>query len=125
MSSKVSINDLNPRATKFTLAGEVFEMKKFSLAAQVWAHDEFATTEEENGLTVLSQKLVELDSGAIAKISYYLLKDKTKFPTEESFLDALGDHYNVIKILLAPFSRCLGVSQPTEDETANEVELKK
>lgn len=123
--NKVSINDLNPRPSKFTLRGKTYEMKKFSLAAQVWAHDEFATDEEKNGLTVLSQKLVELDPSAIAKTCYYLLKDKTDFPTEESFIDALEDHYTTVKVLLEPFSRCLGVSQPTEDDTAEEVELKK
>ena len=123
--NKVSINDLNPRPSKFTLRGKTYEMKKFSLAAQVWAHDEFATDEEKNGLTVLSQKLVELDPSAISKTCYYLLKDKTDFPTEESFIDALEDHYTTVKVLLEPFSRCLGVSQPTEDDTAEEVELKK
>jgi hypothetical protein len=125
MSNKVSINDLNPRPSKFTLAGKTYEMKKFSLAAQVWAHDEFATAEEANGLNVLSQKLVELDPSAIAKTCYFLLKDKTDFPNEESFIDALGDHYSIVKILLEPFSRCLGVSQLSEDDTAEEVELKK
>ena len=125
MSNKVSINDLNPRPSSFELAGKTYEIKKFSLAAQVWAHDEFATAEEKNGLNVLSQKLIELDFSAIAKTCYYLLKDKRDFPTVESFINALGDHYNGIKILLEPFSRCLGVSQPTEDDTSEEVELKK
>ena len=125
MSNKVSINDLNPRPSKFTLRGKTYEMKKFSLSAQVWAHDEFATAEEKNGLTNLSQKLVELDPSAIAKTCYFLLKDKNDFPCEENFIDALGDHYSIVKILLEPFSRCLGVSQPTEDDTAGEVELKK
>ena len=125
MSNKVSVNDLNPRPSEFLLGGKTYELKKFSLAAQVWAHDEFATPEEKNGLTVLSQKLVELDPKAIAKSCYYLMKDKKDFPSEENFIDALGDHYNVISILLEPFSRCLGVSQPTLDDTAEEVELKK
>lgn len=125
MSNKISINDLDPRASKFLIGNKTYEMKKFSLAAQVWAHDEFATTEEKNGLNVLSEKLVELDPSAIAKTCYFLLKDKSDFPTEENFINALGDHYSVIKILLEPFSRCLGVSQPSEDETAHEVELKK
>lgn len=125
MSNKVSINDLNPRPSKFILAGKTYELKKFSLAAQVWAYDEFATDKEKNGLNVLSQKLIELDPRAIAKTCYYLLKDKCDFPTEESFIDALGDHYTTIKVLLEPFSRCLGVSQPSDDDTAEEVELKK
>ncbi len=125
MSNKISINDLNPRPSKFILSGKTYEMKKFSLSAQVWAHDEFATDEEKNGLTALSQKLVELDPSAIAKSCYFLLKDKTDFPCEENFIDALGDHYNTVNILLEPFSRCLGVSQPSEEETADEVELKK
>lgn len=125
MSGKVGINELNPRASKFKLAGKVYEMKKFSLAAQVWAHDEFATTEEPNGLTALSEKLVEVDANAIVKSCYFLLKDKTDFPTEENFIEAFVDHYTIIKLLLPPFSECLGVSQPTEDDTAEEVELKK
>lgn len=125
MSNKVSINDLSPRPSKFILRGNVYELKKFSLAAQVWAHAEFATAEEPNGLTALSQKVIELDPAAIGKTCYYLLKDKSDFPTEEKFLDALGDHHTVLKVLLQPFSECLGVSQPTEDDTAEELELKK
>ena len=125
MSNKISINDLNPRASKFILMGKSYELKKFSLAAQVWAHDEFKTTEEPNGLNNLSEKLIELDGGAIAKTCYFLLKDKSDFPTEEKFIDSLGDNHTALKILLKPFSDCLGVSQPTDDDTANEVELKK
>lgn len=125
MSNKVSINDLNPRPSKFTLAGKTYELKKFSLAAQVWAHDEFKTGEEPNGLTNLSAKLMELDGGAIAKSCYFLLKDKSDFLTEEKFIDSLGDNVTILKVLLKPFSECLGVSQPTDDDTANEVELKK
>jgi len=123
--SNVSINDLNPRESEFVLRGTTYKLKKFSLAAQVWAHDEFATAEEKNGLTVLSTKLIELDSGAIAKTCYFLLKDKQDFATQESFIDALGDHVTTIQVLLAPFSACLGVSQPSDDENADEVELKK
>jgi hypothetical protein len=121
----VSINDLNPRESTFVHAGKSYTLKKFSLAAQVWAHSEFATEAEPNGLTNLSNKLIELDAGAIAKSCYYLLKDKTDFPTESNFLDAMSDNFTAIKILLDPFSECLGVSQPTTDDTAEEVELKK
>ncbi len=123
--SNISINELNPRASKFLLRGKEYPLKKFTLAAQVWAHSEFATKEEPNGLVNLSTKLVELDSGAIAKSCYFLLEDKTDFPTEDSFLDSLGDNFTVIKVLLAPFSECLGVSQPSSEETELEVELKK
>ena len=125
MSNKVSINDLNPRESKFTLRGKDYLLKKFALSAQVWVHDEFATENENNGLQVLSQKLIDLDSAAIAKVSYFLLKDKSDFPTLNSFIDAFEDHFNVIEVLLKPFSECLGVSQPSDDDTAEEVELKK
>ena len=125
MSNKIGINDLNPRPSEFILSGKTYVLKKFSLAAQVWAHDEFSTKEEKNGLTVLSTKLMELDANAIAKSCYFLLKDKSDFPTEEKFINSLADHYTTIKILLEPFSRCLGISQPSDDDTSEEVELKK
>lgn len=125
MSNKVSINDLNPRASKFILGNKAYELKKFSLAAQVWAHDEFKTAEEPNGLTNLSAKLIELDGGAIAKSCYFLLKDKSDFPTEEKFLDAMSDNHTMLTVLLKPFSECLGVSQPTSEDSETEVELKK
>lgn len=124
-NSKVSISDLNPRASKFILRGKTYELKKFSLAAQVWAHDEFSTESEKNGLVALSEKLREVDPSAIVKSCYFLLKDKTDFPSEESFVEAFKDHLTIIKLLLPPFSECLGISQPTEDDTAEEVELKK
>ena len=109
--SEISINDLNPRESTFVFAGKT--------------HSEFATTEEPNGLTNLSNKLIELDAGAITKSCYFLLKDKTDFPLEGDFLEAMRDNFTAIKILLDPFSKCLGVSQPTDDDTADEVELKK
>jgi hypothetical protein len=120
----VSINDLNPRPSSFVLAGETHVLKKFSLAAQVWAHSEFATAEEPNGLVNLSQKLTELDEVALMKSCYWLLEDKSKYPTEDSFIDCFKDKYDALKVLLEPFSECLGVSQP-ETSTADEVELKK
>ncbi len=123
--SAIGINDLNPSESTVNLAGKSYTLKPFSLFVQVWAHDEFATESEPNGLTNLSHKLMELDAGAIAKTCYFLLKDKSDFPTCEKFINALGDNYAVVKVLLEPLSRCLGVSQPTSDDTANEIELKK
>ena len=123
--NKVSINDLRPSESTFVLSGKTYTLKAFTLAAQVWANDEFSTPEQPNGLFNLSDKLQNLDPDAVAKSCYYLLKDKSDFPTLDKFLDALGDHYTILKVLLQPFSNCLGVSQPTEDETAEEIELKK
>jgi len=123
--SEIGINDLNPSESVFNLAGKRYELKPFSLFVQVWAHDEFATESEPNGLTILSQKLMELDAGAIGKTCYFLLKDKADFPTCEKFLNALGDNLTTVKVLLEPLSRCLGVSQPTNEDMTNEVELKK
>lgn len=125
MSNKIGIDELNPRPSKFMLAGEAYELKKFSLAAQVWANDEFKVEGNDNGLAVLAARIERLDPSAIAQTCYYLLKDKSSFPVVGNFIDAMGDHNNVLSILLKPLSDCLGVSQPTVDETAEEVELKK
>lgn len=122
--SNISINDLSPRESSFELCGNTYHLKKFALAAQVWAHDEFATEDEKNGLTVLSQALIELEPSILLKMCYYLLKDKKDFPTLEVFINAFEDHHTVLAVLLKPFSECLGVSQPDE-ATEDEVELKK
>lgn len=125
MSNTVSVNDLNPRESRFSLSGKTYELKKFSIAAQVWAADEFATDDKGNGLFVLSERLANVDTGAIVKTCYYLLTDKTDFPTLESFVERLGSDHTILKVLLDPLSETLGVSQPSVDETAEEIEIKK
>lgn len=121
----VSINDLNPRNSTFKLNGKEYELKKFSLAIQVWANDEFATPENKNGLEVLSQKVTNLDADAIARCCYRMLVDKSDFGSFENFLDKFKDYYTLLEVLLIPFSECLGVSQPSKEDIEEDLELKK
>lgn len=123
MSSAVNIRDLNPREASFTLAGKAYELKPFTLAAQVWAYDEFKTESQPNGLEGLSERMKVLEPAAIAKVAYYLLKDKSDFPNVDKFIDRLGDHYTTLSILIKPISEVIGISQP--EITEDELELKK
>ena len=123
--NKVSISDLNPRESSFELRGKTYELKKFSLAAQVWAASAFATPENSDGLANLGQAVEKVDPVALTRVCYYLLKDKKDFPILDSFADALGTHFVVTRTLLKPFRECLGVSQPSVDDTAEELQIKK
>jgi len=126
MSKKISIKDLNPSPSKFEVAGNVYHMKKFSLAAQVWADTEFSSDEQPSGLYNLSDSMRNLDVAAIAKVAYYLLVDKSEIENYEGVIDLFRNDVSLIKVLLPAVDRSIRGSQPDQtDVTDEEVELKK
>lgn len=126
MSRKMSVNEFNPRPSSFHYKGETFKLKKFSLAAQVWADSEFSNDQEKSGLVNLSSDMVNLNSNSIAKVCYYLLEDKTRFSDHSELLDFFSDEYKFLATVLKPVSECIAGSQPTADDISEEeIELKK
>lgn len=125
MTKTINIKDLNPRESTFDLAGKTYTLKKFSLAARVWVEYEFSTPQQKSGLMALSDMMRDLDPGAFAKVSYYLLKDKSDFPTIEKFIDALGDDVTILGVLGRPIVECFGVSNPDLEDIEEDLELKK
>lgn len=106
---KLALEDLVPREVSFTLE-EVngkpasFILSKFSLAARIWVKRELGPD--------FSKMFEDRDIERIAKLTYYLLKDKEQFPTEESFFQVIGsirDQAAIIEALLVT----IGIDKPT------------
>jgi len=119
-----SLNKFHSNLKSFQIAGKTYHLKKFSLAAQVWINEEFATNNELNGLENFSNELKKPNLSVVSKVCYFLLEDKTDFPILESFINALGDTYTGLKILLSPLCTVITDAQP-EQMSEEEVKLKK
>ena len=121
----ITIHDLNPQPAYFLLKKKRYKLKKFSLAARVWARFEFATPENEDGLEVLSHKMAKLDPHTIGKVGYYLLENHEDFVNEKDFIESFKFSNILIEILLPTINETIGASQPTDDEIEESAELKK
>lgn len=128
----IKYEDLNPVCSSFRFQGKDFELRPFDLAAQVWAHNEFATKENKNGVEVLSQRIQDTtDFEPLLKCAWHLLKRKRHFGFYDEFvkqIDKGDDESDKIKILgeiYRAFVETLGVSQPQLDTIEEELELKK
>ena len=122
--------DLNPTEATFKLCDQEFTIGKFSLIAQTWAYNEFATTEEPNGVNVLAQQIADINnSECLLKCVWFLMRRKHFFGSYENFvskIEDLGDgKWAKIMELYTAFVQTLGVSQPDLEEIQEELELKK
>ena len=55
--SAVKIQDLNPIEATIKLNDTEYTLRKFDLLARSWAHTEFATDENQDGLVALAEKM--------------------------------------------------------------------
>lgn len=120
---KMELDELLPKTTSIELSGKIYEMNPFTLSSQIWVERTFGTI-DKSGLKHLEEAFRGLDCQAMAKLGYYLLKDKTDFPTLENFIDKFGNEFNIIKILLPSLAKNVIDNQPVQknDEAA---EIKK
>ena len=122
--------DLNPTEAVFELCDQEFTIGKFSLIAQTWAYNEFATQDEPNGVNVLANGIADMsNSEPLLKCVWFLMRRKHFFGTYENFveeIDKLKDEkWAKIMELYTAFVQTLGVSQPDLEEIHEELELKK
>lgn len=128
----IEYTQLRPKSSKIILFDKEYILKPFSLAAQVWANHEFATTDRQNGLFNLAERMKNLnDLEAILKLTYYLMEDKTSWPTYKDFYNLFDKKkiekpYLKIMEIYTALVECLGNSQPQNvEELEAEAELKK
>lgn len=126
----ISYNDLNPIDTKVYINEQEFTLGKFSLLAQCWADQEFATEDEPSGVMALSKVIQDWTKpDPILRLSWYLLKEKSQFNNEyEQYIDFIDNKkikWINIKNIFQAVVRTIGVSQPQIDEIEEELELKK
>lgn len=103
----LNLQDLTPKETTFVLSdfpNEKFTLCRFTLRVRAWVLERY-TSKELQGIFE-DQKIND-----IALISYFMLKEKEKFPTLDSFLDAIvtiQDQISVMKALLGS----IGIGEP-------------
>lgn len=103
----LSLQDLKPKMTTFQLEDfptEKFTLCRFTLRVRAWVLERY-TSKELQGIFE-DQKIND-----IALISYFMLKEKEKFPTLDSFLDSIvtiQDQISVMKALLGS----IGIGEP-------------
>lgn len=112
--SKFSLSDLKPQEATFKLDAfpdKEFTLKRFSLASQMWCTETFGT--ERLRSMFETQHMPD-----IAKLCYYLLKDKTNM-SYENFLENICSYQDKINLISAILTT-IGLSQPVLEQMANE-----
>ena len=112
---------LSGKEASFTIGKHLIELKKFSMAVQVWCYQHYATPEEENGIAVLSDKLVKNDIKAILELGFKLVKDKENFPTLKEFA-AVFSAYDVFHKLLPNINMTITGSRPDYTPDLKDIE---
>lgn len=125
----ISYQDLNPIDSTVMINDKKLTLKKFSLLAQCWAHEEFATKDEPNGIKNLSEIIQDwTQPEPVIKLSWYLLKEKSEFRDFDhylEFIDSKNSKWNNVKNIFESVVKTIGVSQPQIDEIEEDLELKK
>lgn len=113
---KLDLNDLRPQEAKLELSehpGKTYVISKITLRVQIWLNERF-------GKEKISEIFTNASLPEIAEIIYYLVKDKTDFPTLPEFLDAVVTQQDRVNLMTA-MMQSVGISQPllkklSEDE---------
>ncbi len=104
----ISLLDLVPKESQFELSsfpGERFTLRPWSLRVRAWAIEKY------DGNEGLRQIFEIKDIGKVAGLAYFMLKDRSKFPTEDDFLDSVRstkDQLNIYHALL----ETIGIGEP-------------
>lgn len=114
----LNLADLSPQEAVFNLStspGQPLTLCRWSLRIRTWAQTKYGS----EGLKNIFEKhqLVE-----IADMVYFMLKDKTAYPTLDSFLDAVvttQDQVNIIKALL----QTIGFGEPEIEQVSKAMKV--
>lgn len=112
---KLDIQDLQPEEAVFEVSGKpgkLYTLNKLTLRGRIWLNKRF--TQEQIKSMFETQNI-----GDVSEIAYYLLKDKSDFPTLEEFQDSFvtqKDFVALMKSLLAT----IGISEPVMQELSKE-----
>lgn len=114
---KLDLNDLVPAEAHFQLSANPTKrhtLKKFSLRATIWAQEKF-------GPDGLKDVFEHRNLPQISELAYYLLKDKTDFPTIDDFQEAINTQADRVALIIAILAT-IGMSQPLIDKLAKNEE---
>lgn len=116
---ELTLADLKPEESTFALSGAqgTVTLRRLSLAVNVWLEKHY--TSEQLKDIFSNQKI-----GEMSRIVYYLVKDKTQFPTLKSFREAVITNEDRVAMMTAMI-KSVGVAQPIIDKLMHEETEKK
>jgi hypothetical protein len=104
----IRMEDLCPEEGTFELGafpGEKLVLGVFSMRVRKWAKARFGSIEA-------IQKIIEAkDMVGLSEICYFMLKDKSRFKTEDEFLEAIRSPADQLAIYDA-FASAVGIAEP-------------
>lgn len=113
----LTLDDFMPEEASFSLAkkpGKQFTICPFTLRVRAWVTKTY-------GRDRFTQILKERDMEEIAKIIFFMMKDKSEFKDVEDFMDnvvGVQDYYALVTALTVS----LGVSEPKQEEIKAAIE---
>lgn len=117
---KLDLHDLKPQEATFTLSekpGKTYTLVKMSLRVQIWVNERFG---KERVTNILGNASIP----ELSEIVYFMVKDKTDFPTLESFQECIvtqGDRES----MLAAMITSVGISQPVLEKMSKDYDDEK
>lgn len=116
--NKLNLNDFEPKEANFKLKStgdKIYTLCAFSLRVRAWAEEQYSEKEMADIFT--RQDVVKL-----AKIAWFMLKDKTVFNNSEiEFFDAIRTMRDGFNVMLAVFE-AVGTAQPELDKLNAEID---
>lgn len=110
---KLDLNDLSPKEAKFKLTdlpGKEFTLCRWSLRVRMWVMSQYTEKQVEE---LFSKHQIN----DIAKIAYYMLKEKDQFldekgqPTLDGFLDRILNMDDIVSVIRA-LLQSIGIGEP-------------
>lgn len=111
------LQDFKPKETTFKLGDfpdRDFTLCRWTLRVRMWALENY--TSEQLKVIFENQQIND-----IAVISYFMLKEKDVFPTQDSFLDAISTIQDQINVIMAMLGS-LGIGEPEVQKIVDAIE---
>ena len=128
-----AISDVVQAPVYLELCGEKYKLGLIDFYFQAWAHAEFATEAEPNGMKALEESFrnclqpgIEVNFLPIVQTIWHLIEDKTNFPNVKDFINSFSNQVQILEACLPALVDVFNASYPefTEAEKAS-VEKKK
>ena len=118
-SQPLNLADLSPQEATLELStcpGKPLTLCRWSLRIRTWAQTKYGS----EGLKNIFEKhqIVE-----IADMVYFMVKDKTAYPTLDSFLDAVVTTQDQINMIMAML-KTIGMGEPEIKQVADSMKIK-
>jgi hypothetical protein len=110
---KLDLSDLKPQEAEFKLSEKpekTYRLKKFTLATRIWINERFG--KDKIKTLFENQSMPE-----VSEVVYFMLKDKSDFPTLNDFQEAVVTQADFIS-LFESLLTSVGLSEPIIEKIA-------